>query len=130
MHALEPSIIAVSEDALAGYALVMPNACRAFIPVLEPMFQRLEALGLVSPRSYVMGQVCVAREFRGQGVFDRLYQGHRELLGDRYDVVFTEIALRNVRSMRAHARVGFREVERYRDATDEWAIVALDLRGA
>jgi len=44
---------------LAGYALVMPVECRSFIPVLEPMFQRLEALGLLQRRFYVMGQAQV-----------------------------------------------------------------------
>jgi hypothetical protein len=37
--------------------------------------------------------------------------------------VVTEIATRNVGPMRAHARVGFRVLEIYRDATDAWAIV-------
>jgi RimJ/RimL family protein N-acetyltransferase len=73
-----------------------------------------------------MGQVCVAREFRGQGVFDLMYRAHREHLRARYDRSVTEIAVRNVRSMRAHARVGFRVIDRYRDETDDWAIVAWD----
>ena len=45
MHALVPGIVAKDGAELAGYALVMPVECRSFIPVLEPMFQRLEALG-------------------------------------------------------------------------------------
>jgi len=27
---------------------------------------------------YVMGQICVAKEFRGQGVFKQLYTAHRK----------------------------------------------------
>jgi len=123
MHALVPSIVARDGGELAGYALVMPVECRSFIPVLEPMFQRLETLGLYRPRFYVMGQICVASPYRGQGVFDLLYRTHREHLRGRYDSVVTEVATRNARSLRAHRRVGFEELERYRDATDEWALL-------
>lgn len=124
MHAIEPSIVAKDGDALAGYALVMPRECREFIPILEPMFQRIDRLGLGN--FYVMGQVCVARDYRGRGVFDLLFRAHREHLRAKFDRSVTEIATRNVRSMRAHERVGFRVIDRYRDDTDDWAIVAWD----
>lgn len=123
MHALIPSIVARDGAELAGYALVMPVECQSFIPMLEPMFQRLEALGLNRRRFYVMGQICVARSYRGQGVFDLLYLAHREHLRGRFDSVVTEVATRNSRSLRAHQRVGFEELERYRDATDEWVLL-------
>jgi GNAT superfamily N-acetyltransferase len=126
MHEVAPSVIAVEGDALAGYALVMPVECRDLIPVLVPMFERLEALGVT--RYYVMGQICVARPFRGQGVFDALYRAHRDHLEARYDRCVTEVATRNTRSLRAHARVGFRTLETYRDATDEWSLIAWDWR--
>ena len=79
-------------------------------------------------RYYVMGQVCVAKAYRGKGVFDRLYAAHREHLRHRFDACVTEISVRNPRSLRAHARVGFEELERYRDAADEWVVVIWDLR--
>lgn len=126
MHAIAPSIVAVDGDVLAGYALVMPVECRELIPVLVPMFDRLDALGF--GRYYIMGQICVAKSHRGRGVFDALYAAHRAHLGSRYERCVTEVATRNTRSMRAHARVGFRVVETYRDATDEWALVAWDWR--
>ena len=126
MHAIAPSIVAREGEALAGYALVMPIECRSFVPILEPMFRRLEALGLFRERFYVMGQICVARQWRGQGVFDALYRAHRQYLRDAYDSSVTEVATRNARSMRAHARVGFEVIERYRDATDEWALLRWD----
>jgi ribosomal protein S18 acetylase RimI-like enzyme len=134
MHALAPSVIAKDGEKLAGYALVMPVEARAFVPILEPMFQLLEKLSwrgrpLREYRYYVMGQVCVAEEYRGQGVFDALYREHRASYGARFDCTVTEVATRNTRSMRAHARVGFEVIETYRDATDEWAVIALGLRG-
>src|ERR1700737_1176050 len=68
MHAMAPSIVAKAGDALAGYALVMPIECRFFVPLLEPMFQRLDALGLFRERVYMMGQICVDTRWLGQGV--------------------------------------------------------------
>lgn len=133
MHAIAPSVIAKDADQLAGYALVMPVEARAFIPILEPMFQVLETLSwrgrpLRECRYYIMGQVCVAEPYRGQGVFDALYREHRASYGERFDCTVTEVATRNQRSMRAHARAGFEVITTYRDATDEWAVIALGLR--
>jgi GNAT superfamily N-acetyltransferase len=129
MHALAPSVIATLQDRVVGYALVMLRDARADVPILEPMFRQLETLQfrgrpLVKQSFYVMGQVCVARAQRGQGVFDALYAAHREHYGARFACVVTEVATRNLRSLRAHARVGFETLVRYRDAEDEWAVLA------
>ena len=124
MQAVAPSIVAKEGEALAGYALVMPIECRSLVPLLEPMFQRLESLGL--QRFYVMGQICVGKPWRGQGVFDLLYSAHRRHLREAYDFCVTEVATRNVRSIRAHERIGFTVIDRYRDATDDWALLRWD----
>lgn len=126
MHALAPSIIARDGDRLAGYALVMPIECRSFLPILEPMFVRLDRLRMQQQRFYVMGQICVARPWRGRGIFDLLYRTHRHHLRTRYDFSVTEVSTRNTRSMRAHQRIGFAEIDRYRDETDEWALLRWD----
>jgi GNAT superfamily N-acetyltransferase len=126
MHAIAPSFIALDGDRLAGYALVMPLQCRSFLPILEPMFARLNSLGMPRRRFYVMGQICVGKPWRGQGVFDLLYRAHRRDLRAIYDFSVTEVATRNTRSMRAHQRVGFTVIDRYCDATDEWALLRWD----
>jgi GNAT superfamily N-acetyltransferase len=133
MHRMAPSVIVRDGETLAGYALTMPLACRAFLPVLEPMFRLFDVLSwrgrpLSSYRSYVMGQVCVAREYRGRGVFPALYRGHAELYARDHDLVVTEISAHNGRSLRAHEKVGFFELGRHRDATDDWLVVAWDFR--
>jgi len=77
MHAIRPSIVAKDGEQLAGYALVMPVECRSFIPILEPMFDRLDSLGIGRQRFYVMGQICVGKPWRSRGVFDLMYFAHR-----------------------------------------------------
>jgi len=126
MHAIRPSIVAKEGEELAGYALVMPVECRSFIPILEPMFERLDSLGIGRQRFYVMGQICVDKRWRGRGVFDLLYFAHRRHLRGEYDCVVTEVAMRNTRSLRAHERIGFQVIDRYRDETDDWALLRWD----
>jgi hypothetical protein len=129
MHSLAPSVVAVEGGQLAGYALTMLREARSLIAVLDPMFQQFERLsfhGEPLSNFYVMGQICVARGQRGKGVVDGLYAGHRGLYAGRFDAIVTEIAVRNTRSARAHARVGFEEIHRFRDETDDWSVVAWD----
>jgi GNAT superfamily N-acetyltransferase len=139
MHAICPSVVAKVGDEVVAYALVMPFECRPFVPILEPMFALLETLDLapsaeVPPRpiarvpSYVMGQVCVAPAHRGTGLFDALYEAHREHFAGRWELCVTDVATRNTRSLRAHERVGFQRLATYTDATDTWVMVGLWLR--
>jgi GNAT superfamily N-acetyltransferase len=134
LHSLAPSIVAWAEGTLAGYALTMLAAARRSVPQLAPMFEMLDQLQwrgrpLPTVRYYVMGQVCVAKPFRGQGVFDRLYDGHRREYSQQFDLLVTEIATRNTRSLRAHERVGFRPLHRFQDHAEDWMIVAWDWSG-
>jgi ribosomal protein S18 acetylase RimI-like enzyme len=134
MHAIEPSVVAKRGEALAGYALMMPVACRSFIAVLEPMFERITNLHrhgrpLLEHRFYVMGQICVDAPFRGHGLFDSMYEEHKRQFASRFDFMITEVALSNARSLRAHERIGFESIDRYRDATNEWAVLLWDFGG-
>jgi hypothetical protein len=136
MNRAEPSAIAKSGDTLAGYCLMMPQTFRDQVPILQPMFALLEGLHwrgealAGNPRWFVMGQVCVARDFRGLRVFDGMYHELRRAYRARFDFTVTEISQRNARSLRAHQRVGFETLHVYRDpAADEmWEVVVWDWR--
>jgi len=122
MHALMPSVVARDGGRVVAYALSMPRQTRPLLPILAPLFEKLDGL-LAGERWYVMGQVCVDRAHRGTGVFDALFAAHRVHFQETQDLLVTEIATRNVRSVRAHARVGFAPLLTYRDDVDEWVIV-------
>jgi L-amino acid N-acyltransferase YncA len=94
------------------------------------ILERMHALGpsVVARRGSSLVAYALTMTL-GQGVFDLLYAGHREHYARSYQLLVTEISARNARSLRAHQRVGFSELTRYRDETDDWVIVALDLRG-
>lgn len=128
MHDLAPSIIAKENEKVIGYALVMLRACRQLVPLLEPMFKnfdKLEYLGkpLNDYLFYVMGQVCIDKQYRRTGLFNQLYQKHKEVYGGQFDFIMTEVATRNTRSLQAHTRVGFETLNVHRDELDEWSVI-------
>jgi hypothetical protein len=134
MNEEAPAIVAKAAGRVIAYALVMPRSYAAEVPVLRSLFERLETLSWRgtplrdNPRWFVMGQICVAEGYRGQGIFDGLYRtmaGHYTV---RFDFTVTDVATRNARSLRAHARVGFHVLEVYTDpdSGEEWNVIALD----
>lgn len=132
MNEAEPQIIARDGDLVVGYALVMLTSFANRIPILAPMFALLDSLHyqdrpLPEYTYYIIGQVCVAKDYRGQGVLEGLYRQHRTQLADRYDLCITEISERNPRSIRAHHRIGFETFHRYTAPDGElWHIVVWD----
>ena len=131
MHDLAPSVIIKDDDKVVAYALTMLKECRQLIPDLEPMFSSFDKLSwknkpLNDYSFYVMGQVCVAKPYRGRGLFEELFQHHKKIYQSQFDLFITEIATRNQRSMRAHEKVGFKVIHIHRDEIDEWNVVAWD----
>lgn len=131
LHALAPSVIVKDEELVIAYALVLLTEAGSLIPELKSMFEMLQTLSfngkpLQQYRYYVMGQVCVDKPYRGQGVFQMLYAKHKELMQSSYDFVITEIATRNTRSIRAHEKIGFELLHRFKDENEEWDIVVWD----
>ncbi|MFD2571660.1 GNAT family N-acetyltransferase [Spirosoma soli] len=125
-----PSIIAKDGEIVVGYALTMLPEFRADVPELLPLFDSIDQLHydgkpLLDYSYYVMGQVCVADGYRGQQLFDRMYEQHRATYSDRYQLLVTDISERNTRSMRAHKRIGFEPLHSFHDpALDEtWVVV-------
>ncbi|GAB4027935.1 GNAT family N-acetyltransferase [Spirosoma koreense] len=133
MNQAAPSVIAKDGDTVVGYALTMLPEFGTDVPELLPLFTLIDTLTyrekpLREYAWYVMGQVCVGEEYRGQRVFDRMYQHHRDVYGDRYQLLITDISANNVRSLRAHTRVGFESLHEFYDPAigETWVVVAWD----
>lgn len=131
MHRLAPSVIIKNDSSVIAYALTMLKECRQLIPDLEPMFVLFDKLSwenkpLKDYRYYVMGQICIAKAFRGQGLFEQLYQQHKKIYNTQYDLFITEISVRNHRSLRAHEKIGFKKIHTHQDELDNWKVVAWD----
>jgi hypothetical protein len=133
MNLAASQVIAKDGAKVIGYALVMLKSFSDMIPVLQPMVNRLSTVTyrgktVTDYSFYIMGQICVAENYRGKGVFDSLYEKHKELYGSSYDLCVTSVSTRNKRSMSAHERVGFETVLTFRDQTDEWNILVWNLK--
>ena len=134
MNADYPHIIAKSGDEVIGYALVMLRKFGNMIDVLLPMFERINVLdwkgkSMADSSYFIMGQVCVAKDFRGKGVFSGLYTEMKKRMKGDFDYLVTEVASRNARSMRAHTKVGFELMLNYVvEEDEEWNIIVLGLK--
>ena len=132
LNGLEQHVIAKDGERVIGYVLAMTKASKTALPVLVPMFELFDEIAFrgkpVSAYQYlVVGQVCVAKDYRGQGVFDRLYQTYKNRFKDKYDFAVTEIAVKNLRSNSAHQRIGFEEIHQYLSPDNvEWNVVLWD----
>jgi len=129
MNAIEQSVIAKDKGKIIAYLIAMTSKSKDDIPVLIPMFANFGNIKLhnktLSAYNYiVVGQVCVAKGFRGQGILDNCYAEYKKQFKRKYDFAITEIATKNLRSINAHKRIGFTEVCRYKvPHNEEWSIV-------
>jgi len=129
MNAIEQSIIAKEDDNVIAYLLAMTPDCRFDITALVSLFEQFEKIKwkdkLLSSYHYlVVGQVCVAKGYRGQGILDNCYQAYKKHFKEKYDFAITDIVMKNQRSINAHKRIGFTEVNRFvAPDNQEWSIV-------
>ena len=126
MNSSCPHIIATDDNTVMGFALVMLPDFRHEIVVLTPMFERIDEL-LPKDKTYVvMGQICIDKNYRKQGIFRGLYHFYREELQPQFDYLITEVATINIRSMQAHEAIGFKIIDTYLEAGIEWNIILWD----
>ncbi len=133
LHSIEPHIIAKDGHLVAAYCLAMTKHSRKDIPMLIPMFEQFDILDYkgkkVSEYNYMsVGQVCVGKAYRGQGIFQQLYETYRDSFRDEYEFAITEVSTHNFRSMKAHQKIGFEVIKTFKDEFEEWAIVIWDWR--
>jgi ribosomal protein S18 acetylase RimI-like enzyme len=129
MHQLSPSIIIKDAEKVAAYALTTLKDAQTFHPDLENMFRNLAKVRyrnrlLYFYNFYCMGQICVDHEYRSMGLVHMLYQKHKEVYSSQYDFILTEISADNIRSLKAHEKIGFQKIYSYKDSVDVWHVVA------
>ena len=118
MNTPHPHIIALEDDHVQGYALVLRQEMKGSVPILDPLFAKINTLkwngqAMNEWSFFVMGQICVAKSHRGQGVFSGLYQKMREEYATTYQICITEVSARNARSQQAHEKVGWETAHSY-----------------
>jgi len=131
LHQLAPSVIVKDKNRVVGYALTTLRESHTFHPDLDNMIRTINPILYKSkPLSnysyYCMGQICIDKTDRGKGIFDLLYQKHKEEYCKKYELLITEISTSNYRSLRAHEKTGFKTISSHKDILDTWNIVVWD----
>ena len=114
-----PVIVARKEGRVVGYLISASRQAYAGVPVVEAM---LRAYPGAAPDAYVYGPVCVAEEARGRGLAAAMFAALRARLPGREGVLF--IRRDNAASLRAHERMGMREVAAVSNGGAEMAVLA------
>jgi RimJ/RimL family protein N-acetyltransferase len=114
MHSYEPSIIAVDSvsQLVVGYIIAAPRSLYGEHPILDCLMDSINSIKygdtLVEDLNYVLvGQVCIAKAYRGQGLLSKMYQYYKESLQLKYECCITEIDDKNQRSLKGHIKAGF-----------------------
>ncbi len=131
MNRPHPHIIAKDGDSVVGYTLVMLRSFDTHIPVLVPMFEQINGIAykgehLEAVNYFVMGQVCIQKNYRSKGIFKGLYNALKNQMSPHFKYVITEVSSRNPRSIRAHEKVGFQTILTYQTQLEEWLILLWD----
>jgi len=136
MHEITPPVIAksASSGVVVGYALVVDRTCplfqhhelmQDFLAAADQVVYKGRPLG--EQKYVIVGQLCVAKEYRGKGVVGLLYSHYRECYAPAgYQYCVTDVSTENPRSLRAHVKAGFIPVQKFRYSGSGWDIILYD----
>lgn len=135
MNSASPSIIAKVGDKVVGYALVATKEIRKGHDLIEDLFDAIDECEykgkLLRAVNYVVvGQLCVAKEHRGQDLVQKLYGHFRDRLSDEFTYLVTDVAKANIRSLKAHKKRGFKVINELKYDGVGWDIVLWDWKAA
>jgi GNAT superfamily N-acetyltransferase len=131
MNEIQPSIIALYENKVVGYAMVTDKELYGQHTLLDSLFDALVDMNyqgkkLGGAKVVLVGQLCVAKPFRGKGLVPKMYNFFKECLITQYDYCVTDISEANPRSIRAHEKCGFKIIDTLEYEGVKWYIVMWD----
>jgi ribosomal protein S18 acetylase RimI-like enzyme len=120
-----PHIIAKDQEKVVGYALCMHPRFGNDIEVLKPMFLEIASVVPETESFIAMGQICIDKEYRRQGIFRKLYETMKKSIQPEFNSIITEVDATNLRSLEAHYAVGFKELKTYYAGGQDWKLIVL-----
>lgn len=141
MHQIHPSIIAKDGDTVVGYVLVVTKELYGKHDLLTDLFDSINSIqypitvnnDTTTPRRYyqdinyvLVGQLCVAKGYRGIGLVQKMYQHFYDTLKDRFEMALTDVAENNPRSLKAHQKTGFQVIDTKGYGNLQWYIILWD----
>lgn len=133
MNAVAPTVIAKDGDVIAGYAMVATQPVRNGHDLIDDLFNTIDRTAyqgkLLGETNYVVvGQLCVAKAYRGLGLVQQLYGHFRDCYADQFEYLVTDVAQANTRSLRTHLKRGFQVIDTLTYGGIGWDIVLWDWR--
>jgi len=132
MNKVCPHIIAKEDEKVVGYALCMHPKFENEIDLLKPMFkeitktlQQRKSDNPLFNNYIVMGQICIDKSYRKQGIFRKLYANMLQEIQPTFNIIITEVDRKNTRSLEAHYAIGFELLSKYRSGEQDWELISL-----
>lgn len=113
-----PLIVARCGDRITGFLMTSTRAMNTDVPIISAMLAAYPG----TPDAYVYGPVCVSAEERGKGLAQAMFSELRRLAPAREGILF--IRRDNSASLRAHAKMGMREVASFVFGGNEFAVLS------
>jgi predicted GNAT superfamily acetyltransferase len=111
-----PLIVARRGGRITGFLMTGTRAMATDIPIVSAMFAAYAG----ASDAYVYGPICVAAEERGNGLAQAMFSELRRLVPGREGILF--IRRDNLASLRAHEKMGMREVASFLHGGSEFAV--------
>jgi predicted GNAT superfamily acetyltransferase len=113
-----PTIVAKRDGRIVGFLLTADKAAPDLPPVVRAMVSAYPG----DNDAYIYGPICVAASERGGGVMAAMVAELKRLLPGREGILF--IRRDNTASLRAHAKLGMREVGGFVHDAADFAVFA------
>lgn len=114
MKDVNPSIIAKDAESnkVIGYALVFSKELKGKHLLLDDLIDTIDKLNykddvLANSNYLIVGQLCVAKGYRGLGIVQELYKYYKQIYSENYQYLLTDVARDNPRSLKAHLKSSF-----------------------
>lgn len=113
-----PLIVARRGDRITGFLMTSTRAMNADVAIISAMLTAYPG----TADAYVYGPICVSVEERGMGLAQTMFSELRRLVPTREGILF--IQRTNSASLRAHAKMGMREVAGFVFDGNEFAVLS------
>lgn len=131
----ENAVIATSDGRVIAYAVAMRRETGEGMQVFDRLFEEVDKIKIGEMQFtqfpyIIVGQLCIAKKFRAQGLVEKLYAFFSTEMQIKYDFIVTDISQENPRSLKAHEKSGYKKVLHFFDSynNSNWDIVIKDLR--
>jgi predicted GNAT superfamily acetyltransferase len=131
MNDSDPAIIAKQGNEVVGYALVAGRKIANKHDLLKDLFKQIDQhsyndISLQTQNYIVVGQLCVDKKHRDQGVVPKMYNYFKSELSSKYAYCITDVDTQNPRSVKAHLNAGFEIIGSLNFKGKTWHIVLWD----